>query len=103
MCESVSSVDVAAILLAELAVCGPSSKFDDPSNDPANVAAWDDRRDVRAEPVRWIFVNPCDQADSSARHRDAGSVDRRRDAPGECARSRRTSVVAIRDLRGHLS
>src|SRR6516162_8470598 len=42
----------------ESAMCGPSSNFDDPSNDPANAATWDHQRDVRAELIRWIFVDP---------------------------------------------
>src|SRR5215467_11411983 len=43
---------------AEYAVCGSSTKLDDPSNNPANGASWDHQRDVRAELFRWIFVDP---------------------------------------------
>jgi hypothetical protein len=40
------------------AACGPSSKFEDPSNDPKNSATWDHQRDLRAELIRWVFVDP---------------------------------------------
>ncbi len=40
------------------AACGPSSKFEDPSNDPKNAATWDHQRDLRAELIRWVFVDP---------------------------------------------
>lgn len=38
--------------------CGPSPQFDDPTNDPKNAAQWDRQRDVRAELIRWLFVDP---------------------------------------------
>ena len=50
--------DLNTMTRGDSAVCGPSSKFDDPSNDPANAATWDHQRDVRAELIRWIFVDP---------------------------------------------
>jgi hypothetical protein len=40
------------------AACGPSSKLEDPSNDPKNAATWDHQRDLRAELIRWVFVDP---------------------------------------------
>ena len=41
-----------------LAVCGSSSKFDDPSNDPKDAAKWDHQRELRAELIRWLCVDP---------------------------------------------
>lgn len=40
------------------ATCGLSSNFDDASNDPKNAATWDHQRDLRAELIRWVFVDP---------------------------------------------
>ena len=40
------------------AACGPSSKLEDPSNDPKNAATWDHQRDLRAELIRWVFIDP---------------------------------------------
>ncbi len=40
------------------AACGPSSNLEDPSNDPKNAATWDHQRDLRAELIRWVFVDP---------------------------------------------
>jgi hypothetical protein len=37
--------------------CGPNPKFEDPSNDPANAAKWDHQREIRADLIRWIFVD----------------------------------------------
>jgi hypothetical protein len=52
------NADLNVMSPAEYAVCGPSSKFDDPSNDPTNTATLDHQRDVRAVLFRWIFVDP---------------------------------------------
>ena len=41
-----------------LAVCGPSPKFDDPGNDPKGAALWDHQREIRAELIRWLCVDP---------------------------------------------
>jgi hypothetical protein len=49
--------------------CGPSSQFDDPSNDPKNAAQWDHQRDLRAELIRWLFVDP-----DATRQIDPGGV-----------------------------
>ena len=38
--------------------CGPSSNLEDPSNDPKKAATWDHQRDLRAELIRWVFVDP---------------------------------------------
>jgi hypothetical protein len=38
--------------------CGPSSKLEDPSNDPKNAATWDHQRDLRAELIRWFSSIP---------------------------------------------
>jgi len=38
--------------------CGPSLNFDDPSNDPKHAATWDHQRDLRADLIRWLFVEP---------------------------------------------
>ncbi len=38
--------------------CGPSSNLEDPSNDPKNSATWDHQRELRAELIRWVFVDP---------------------------------------------
>ncbi|HEY2486691.1 MAG TPA: hypothetical protein VGI36_16205 [Candidatus Binataceae bacterium] len=42
----------------DFAVCGVSSTISDPSNDPRSAAEWTHDRDVRAELIRWIFVDP---------------------------------------------
>lgn len=49
--------------------CGPSPKFDDPTNDPKNAALWDHQREVRAELIRWLFVDP-----EAVRQVDPGGV-----------------------------
>src|SRR5262252_10327774 len=40
------------------AVCGTSADPKDPSNDPAKAASWPVQRNVRAELIRWLIVNP---------------------------------------------
>ena len=40
------------------AVCGSSSNFDDPSNDPKDAAKWDHQRELRAELIRWLCADP---------------------------------------------
>jgi hypothetical protein len=42
----------------EQAVCGPSDKRNDPSNDPAKADAWGHERRVRAEVIRWLCIRP---------------------------------------------
>jgi hypothetical protein len=42
----------------DFAVCGISSAISDPSNDPKSAAEWTHDRDVRAELIRWMLVDP---------------------------------------------
>jgi hypothetical protein len=42
----------------DFAVCGISSAIGDPSNDPKSAAEWSHDRDVRAELIRWMLVDP---------------------------------------------
>ena len=40
------------------AIGGPSAKPDDPSNDPSHADKWGKEREVRAELIRWLCVDP---------------------------------------------
>jgi hypothetical protein len=40
------------------AAAGPSANPDDPSNDPAHADRWGAEREVRAELIRWLCVDP---------------------------------------------
>src|SRR5271168_4897193 len=40
------------------APAGPSAKLDDPSNDPSHADKWGREREVRAELIRWLCVDP---------------------------------------------
>jgi hypothetical protein len=40
------------------AAAGPSAKPDDPSNDPSHTDKWDKEREVRADLIRWLCVDP---------------------------------------------
>ncbi len=40
------------------AAAGPSANPDDPSNDPAHADEWSKDRQVRAELIRWLSVDP---------------------------------------------
>jgi hypothetical protein len=40
------------------AAAGPSAKPDDPSNDPAHADKWGMEREVRADLIRWLCVDP---------------------------------------------
>jgi hypothetical protein len=40
------------------AIAGTSAKPDDPSNDPADADKWGKEREVRAELIRWLCVDP---------------------------------------------
>ena len=40
------------------ALAGPSAKPDDPSNDPAHADKWGKEREVRADLIRWLCVDP---------------------------------------------
>jgi hypothetical protein len=47
----------------EVAWCGPSAKDDDPANDPAKADEWAPEREIRADLIRWLYV---DRAAASA-------------------------------------
>ena len=40
------------------AAAGPSAKPGDPSNDPAHADKWATEREVRADLIRWLCVDP---------------------------------------------
>ena len=40
------------------AAAGPSAKPNDPSNDPSHADLWGKEREVRAELIRWLCVDP---------------------------------------------
>lgn len=40
------------------AVAGPNANSDEPSNDPAHADEWGKDREVRAELIRWLCVDP---------------------------------------------
>jgi hypothetical protein len=40
------------------AAAGPSALPDDPTNDPAHADEWSAKREVRAELIRWLCVDP---------------------------------------------
>jgi len=42
----------------DFAIAGTSSIATDPSNDPTHADKWDHQRDVRAELIRWLAVDP---------------------------------------------
>jgi hypothetical protein len=42
----------------EFAAAGPSTNPDDPTNDPARADRWGAEREVRAELIRWLCVDP---------------------------------------------
>jgi sRNA-binding regulator protein Hfq len=46
-----------AALQGEMAWCGPSSRDDDPANDPSTAETWGPERSIRAELVRWLCVD----------------------------------------------
>jgi len=41
-----------------LALCGPSADFNDPANDPAGADKWSPDREIRANLIRWMCVDP---------------------------------------------
>jgi len=45
---------VGAATSGGFAFCGPSTRGDDPANDPAQAAGWSDERSVRAALIRWL-------------------------------------------------
>jgi sRNA-binding regulator protein Hfq len=46
-----------AVAKGQWAVCGPNQKDDDPANDPSRSQQWGVEREVRADVIRWLFVN----------------------------------------------
>ena len=50
--------DVANTDRGEFALAGPSAIVLDPSNDPARADKWDHQRDIRAQLIRWLCVDP---------------------------------------------
>jgi hypothetical protein len=48
---------VGAATSGGLAFCGPSTRGDDPANDPAQAAGWGDKRTIRAALIRWLCVD----------------------------------------------
>ncbi len=42
----------------DFAAAGPSAVPNDPSNDPSHADRWDHDREVRAELIRWLCVDP---------------------------------------------
>jgi hypothetical protein len=43
---------------SEFAAAGPSAIPDDPTNDPAHADEWSAQREVRAQLIRWLCVDP---------------------------------------------
>ena len=48
------------------AIAGLKAKLDDPSNDPAQADKWGKEREVRADLIRWLCVDPRAKALSSS-------------------------------------
>ena len=54
----VEFADVRGRTRGEFAVAGPSSVPNDPSNDPTHADRWNHDREVRAELIKWLCVDP---------------------------------------------
>src|SRR6516225_4646031 len=52
------NADITSLQRSDLAVAGSSSNPTDPSNDPARAEQWNQQRNVRAELIRWLCVDP---------------------------------------------
>ena len=50
--------DVKKRARGDFATAGPSAVPNDPSNDPAHADRWDHDREVRAELIQWLCVDP---------------------------------------------
>jgi|SRR5215469_1449860 len=50
--------DVRSRAPGDFAIAGTSAVSTDPSNDPMHADRWDHQRDVRAELIRWLAVDP---------------------------------------------
>jgi hypothetical protein len=46
-----------AVVVGDVAWCGPSEKDDDPHNNPSAEEEWGPAREIRAELVRWLCVD----------------------------------------------
>jgi hypothetical protein len=42
----------------DFAVAGPSAVPSDPTNDPVYADKWERQREIRAELIRWLCVDP---------------------------------------------
>jgi len=49
---------VRAAPAGEVAVCGPKAKPDDPAYDPSKAEDWGPEREIRAELIRWLCMDP---------------------------------------------
>jgi len=49
--------DIENVGRGDIAFAGPSTKRDDPSNDPKNAEKWDHQREIRATLIRWMLVD----------------------------------------------
>jgi len=49
-----SFIDIDSTQGGDFAVCGTSSKPNDPTNDPAHANEWSHERDVRASMIQWL-------------------------------------------------
>ena len=56
--EMLQYADRSNLVRGNFAVAGTSANPDDPSNDPAKADKWPHDRDIRAELIRWLFVEP---------------------------------------------
>jgi hypothetical protein len=57
-----------AVSKGGMAVCGPSDKEDDPSNDPAKADGWGPERQVRAELIQWLCTDAASHVDRRGIH-----------------------------------
>lgn len=44
--------------VGKFAICGPNGDDSDPANHPQNASGWGNEREIRADLIRWICVNP---------------------------------------------
>ncbi len=47
-----------AVLTGEACFCGPNANLADPRNDPAGADGWGREREIRAELICWLCLNP---------------------------------------------
>ena len=62
--------------MGEIAYCGPTEDNSDPANDPANADGWGGEREIRAELIRWLCVDPeaAQKIDPRGLHAYAGKI-----------------------------